>query len=236
MIIDIITAFPAMLAGPIHESMIKRAVDKGVVRINIHNLRDWSRDRHQTIDDAPYGGGAGMVYKIEPLYNCLNEILGSVPASSTEVILASPRGELLEHATVVKLSLVERMIIICGHYKGVDERIKQFFPLREISIGDYILSGGEPAALVLVDAVTRLLPGTLHDAESAFSDSFEDYLLDCDYYTRPEIFKGAGIPEILRSGDHEKIAAWRHQQKEQITRERRPDLYQKYQKIQKQNR
>ena len=233
MIIDIVTAFPAMVSGPIQESIIKRAMDKHLVDIRIHNLRHWTKDKHQTIDDAPYGGGAGMVYKVEPLYDCLQEIQATDSPGAKEWILTSPRGELFDQPKAVKLSLLDRIILICGHYKGVDERIKRFFPLQEVSIGDFVLSGGELAALVIVDAVVRLLPGALHDADSAFTDSFEDYLLDCDYFTRPEVFRGAGIPEVLSSGDHKKIAAWRLHQKDEITKKRRPDLFRNYQKLQK---
>jgi tRNA (guanine37-N1)-methyltransferase len=233
MIIDIVTAFPAMLSGPMEQSMIKRAVDAQVVRIRIHNLRSWTTDKHQTVDDAPYGGGAGMVYKVEPLYNCLQEIQSLDKTNNQEFVLTSPRGQLFNQSQAVKLSLRERLIIVCGHYKGVDERIKQFFPLQELSIGDYVLSAGELAALVIVDTVVRLLPGTLHDIQSALTDSFSEYLLDCDYYTRPDVFKGAAIPNVLNSGDHKKIAEWRLQQRERITKKRRPDLFRKYQKSQK---
>ncbi len=233
MIVDIVTAFPAMVAGPIQESMIKRAVDNQAVQIRIHNLRSWTKDRHQTIDDTPYGGGAGMIYKVEPLYDCLQDVQSQDKSARQELILTSPRGRLFDQPTAVRLSLLDRVIIVCGHYKGIDERIKQFFPLQEISIGDYVLSAGELAALVIVDALVRLLPGTLHDIDSAFSDSFCEGLLDCDYYTRPEEFKGVEIPKILCSGDHQKIAEWKQQQREQITRERRPDLYRKYQKLNK---
>ena len=233
MIVDIVTAFPAMVAGPIQESMIKRAVDNQAVQIRIHNLRGWTKDRHQTIDAPPYGGGAGMIYKVEPLYDCLQDVQSQDKSARQELILTSPRGRLFDQPTAVRLSLLDRLIIVCGHYKGVDERIKKFFPLQEVSIGDYVLSAGELAALVIVDAIVRLLPGTLHDIDSAFSDSFSEGLLDCDYYTRPEEFKGVEIPQILRSGDHQQIAEWRQQQREQITRERRPDLYRKYQKLNK---
>ena len=233
MIVDIVTAFPAMVTGPVQESMIKRAVDNRAVQIRIHNLRGWTKDRHQTIDAAPYGGGAGMIYKVEPLYDCLQDVQSQDKSARQELILTSPRGRLFDQPTAVRLSLLDRLIIVCGHYKGVDERIKKFFPLQEVSIGDYVLSAGELAALVIVDAIVRLLPGTLHDIDSAFSDSFSEGLLDCDYYTRPEEFKGVEIPKILRSGDHQKIAEWRQQQREQITRERRPDLYRKYQKLNK---
>jgi tRNA (guanine37-N1)-methyltransferase len=233
MIVDIITAFPGMVAGPIQESMIKRAVDNQAVQIRIHDLRRWTNDRHQTIDDAPYGGGAGMIYKVEPLYDCLQDIQSQDKSARQELILTSPRGPLFDQPGAVRLSLLDRLIIVCGHYKGVDERIKKFFPLQEVSIGDYVLSAGELAALVIVDAVVRLLPGTLHDIDSAFSDSFSEGLLDCDYYTRPEEFKGVQIPKILCSGDHRKIAEWKQQQREQITRKKRPDLYRKYQKLNK---
>jgi tRNA (guanine37-N1)-methyltransferase len=233
MIIDLVTAFPAMVSGPIQESMIKRAVNNGAVQIRIHNLRRWTKDKHQTIDDTPYGGGAGMIYKVEPLYDCLQEIHSQDRTDRLEMILTSPRGRLFDQPAAVQLSLLERLIIVCGHYKGVDERIKKFFPLRELSIGDYVLSGGELAALVIVDAVVRLLPGTLHDIDSAFTDSFSDYLLDCDHYTRPEEFRGEQIPEILRSGDHRKIAEWQQQQREKTTKKQRPDLFRKYQKYNK---
>jgi tRNA (guanine37-N1)-methyltransferase len=233
MIIDIVTAFPAMVAGPMQESIIKRAIDRKLVDIRVHNLRTWTRDKHQTIDDAPYGGGAGMVYKVEPLYDCLQALQAEDSRAVDAMILTSPRGTLFDQARAVKLSLLDRIVLICGHYKGVDERIKRFFPVQEISIGDFVLSGGELAALAIADAVVRLLPGALHDADSAFTDSFEDYLLDCDYFTRPEVFRGEGIPEVLSSGDHKKIAAWRLQQKEEITKKRRPDLFRKYQKLQK---
>jgi tRNA (guanine37-N1)-methyltransferase len=228
MYIDIITAFPKMLNGPLQESMTKKAVDRAIVEIEIHNLRDWTKDKHQTIDDAPYGGGPGMIYKVEPLYNCLNDLFEQKNHQSRKIILMSPRGEVFSQNAAIKFSLIDHLIIICGHYKGVDERIKQFFPITEISIGDYVLSSGEVASLVMVDAVVRLMPGVLSDMDSAFTDSFNDYLLDCDYYTRPEVFKGVGIPKVLLTGDHKKIDAWRTKQKEEITKVNRPDLYSKY--------
>ncbi len=226
--VDIITAFPQMVSIPLQESIVGRAITKKLVRLNIHDLRNWTADKHRTIDDAPYGGGAGMVYKIEPLYKCIKEIFDNSDAKKREIILTSPRGKQFDQKKAIKLSLIDQIIIICGHYKGIDERLKSFFPIKELSIGDYILSGGEPAAAVIADAVIRLLPGVIGDIDSAMSDSFSEYLLDCDYYTRPEEFKGEKVPQVLLSGNHKKIDSWRLHQKEKITEERRPDLYKKY--------
>jgi tRNA (guanine37-N1)-methyltransferase len=217
-----------MVSIPLEESIVGRAVKKDIVSINTHDLRDWTEDKHRTVDDAPYGGGAGMVFKIQPLYECLSEILEKSNASSRQIILTTPRGVRFDQDKSVKLSLIEQLIIICGHYKGVDERLKSFFPITEVSLGDFILSGGEIPATAIVDSVVRLLPGVLGDMDSAFTDSFNDYLLDCDYYTRPEHFKGVSVPEILLSGDHDKINKWRLNQKKAITKDRRPDLYKKY--------
>jgi len=228
--IDIITAFPQMISVPLSESIVGRAISKNHVKINIHDLRDWTEDKHRTIDDTPYGGGAGMIYKIEPLYKCITEIFEKTESKNRELILTSPRGKVFDQKKAVNLSLIDHLVIICGHYKGVDQRIKSFFRVNEVSVGDYILSGGEIPAVLMVDAVARLLPGVLSDIESAMSDSFSDHLLDCDYYTRPENFKGMSVPEVLLSGDHKKIANWRLEQREKLTREQRPDLYKKYEK------
>lgn len=226
--IDIITAFPKILAEPLQQSIIKNAQQKDIVTINIHNLRDWAKDRHKTIDDAPYGGGAGMIFKIEPLYDCLSELTQSASGKKCKIILTSPRGEKFSQEKATKLSNEENLIIICGHYKGVDERIKKFFSIEEISIGDYILSGGEIPALIFVDAVVRLLPGVISDIDSAWTDSFSENLLDCDYYTRPENFKGLKVPSVLLSGDHKKINKWREEIRIDKTKNKRPDLYIKY--------
>ncbi|TFH00202.1 MAG: tRNA (guanosine(37)-N1)-methyltransferase TrmD [Calditrichales bacterium] len=226
--IDIVTAFPAMVSGPLKESIVNRAVINEHVTIKVHDLRDWTRDKHKTIDDTPYGGGAGMIFKVEPLYACLNEIFEKSGKKRNEIFLTSPRGPVFSQERAVKMSLLDQMIIICGHYKGVDERIKDFFPIKELSIGDFVLSGGEIPAVAVVDAVVRLIPGVLGDIDSAFSDSFNDYLLDCNYFTRPENFKGSVVPSVLLSGNHKKIDAWRLKQKEEITQEHRPDLYKKY--------
>ncbi len=228
--IDIITAFPKMVSAPLRESIVGRAISKNLVCIYTHDLRDWTEDKHRTIDDAPYGGGAGMVYKIEPLYKCLKEIFENSESENREIILTSPRGEIFDQGKAIKLSLIDHLIIICGHYKGIDQRIKSFFPMKEMSIGDFILSGGEIPAVVMIDAMVRLLPGVLSDIDSAMTDSFNDYLLDCDYYTRPEEFKGITVPKVLLSGDHKKIEDWRLEQRENITQKQRPDLYKKYDK------
>jgi tRNA (guanine37-N1)-methyltransferase len=226
--IDIITAFPGLVKGGFEESIIRIALEKGLSQIKVHDLRDWADDKHNTLDDAPYGGGAGMIFKVGPLYRCLTEVIDGSTLSKREIILTSPRGSLVTQKEVTSLSLLEHLIIICGRYKGVDQRICQLFPIRELSIGDYILSGGEPAAVVLVDAVTRLLPGVLHDIDSAFTDSFQEGLLDCDYYTRPQDFQGYSVPEVLLTGDHKRIESWRISNREKITRERRPELYKQY--------
>jgi tRNA (guanine37-N1)-methyltransferase len=226
--IDIITAFPRIVEGVCSESIIKIAQEKAVIKINIHNLRDWADDKHKTIDDTPYGGGAGMIYKVEPLYRCLHDIVEASTFKRYEIILTSPRGALITQDEIISLSLVEQLVIICGRYKGVDQRICKFFPIRELSIGNYVLSGGEPAAIVIIDAVTRLLPGVLHDVDSAWTDSFQDDLLDCDYYTKPREFKGEAVPDVLLSGDHKKIESWRKRNKEKITRKQRPELYKRY--------
>ena len=226
--IDIITAFPQILTEPLQQSIIKRAQQNKIVEINVHDLRKWARDRHKTIDDAPYGGGAGMIFKIEPLYDCLAEISENINLDKVKILLTSPRGETLSQDKATKFSIEEHLIIICGHYKGVDERIKSFFPIEEISIGDFVLSGGEIPALAIVDAVIRLLPGSISDIDSAWSDSFSENLLDCDYYTRPESFKGKKVPEVLLSGNHSKIEKWRDRKRIEITKNNRPDLYKKY--------
>jgi tRNA (guanine37-N1)-methyltransferase len=228
MVIDILSAFPSIVSESLQFSIVKRAISKGAVDIRIHNLRNWAKDRHKTIDDTPYGGGAGMIYMVEPLYDALQDIIANQTSEKRNIVLTSPRGNLFVQETAVKFSLVDHLVIICGHYKGVDERIKEFFPIKEVSIGDYVLSGGEYPALVIVDAVVRLLPGVISDIDSAWSDSFNDNLLDCDYYTRPEVFKDKGVPEVLKSGDHKKIENWKNEKREKITRERRPDLYEKY--------
>ncbi len=226
--IDIITGFPKMLEGPLNDSMIRKAQRKGKVDIILHDLRDYADDRHKTIDDYPYGGGAGMVLKIEPIIRCLDTIFAVKSVEKAELILPSPRGRMFKQNDAKRLSLKNHLVFLCGHYKGIDERIYSFYPFKEISIGDYILSAGEIAALAIVDSVVRLLPGVLKDIDSAFTDSFEDGLLDAPYYTRPDEFRNEKVPDVLLSGNHGKIEEWRRRQREEVTKERRPDLYKKY--------
>ena len=225
--IDVVTAFPSIVKPPLEESIIKRAVRAGVVDICIHDLRDWAKGRHKTIDDTPYGGGAGMVFKVEPLDDCLKDLLKESDRN-TRILLTSPRGKVFDQKQATQMSLENHLILICGRYKGVDERIKALYPVEEISIGDFVLTGGELAALVVIDSVVRLLPGAISDIDSAWSDSFNDELLDCNYYTRPEEFKGQKVPKVLLSGDHKKISEYRMSERISITRQNRPDLYKKY--------
>jgi tRNA (guanine37-N1)-methyltransferase len=221
--IDIITILPRLLDGPFADSILQRAQDKGLVEIHIHDLRQYSEDKHQRVDDYAYGGGAGMVMRIEPIYKCLNEL--KAERDYDEIIYMSPDGERLEQALCNRLSSYTNLIILCGHYKGVDERVREHLVTKEISIGDYVLSGGELAAAVLTDSIIRLLPGVLNDETSALSDSFQDNLLAPPVYTRPEEFKGWKVPELLLSGHLAKIDDWRHQQSLERTKARRPDLF-----------
>jgi tRNA (guanine37-N1)-methyltransferase len=240
MIIDILTLFPKMFDNVLGESIIKRARAKGLVRIDIHNLRDWTHDAHRTADDKPFGGGPGMVMKVEPVYRALEELLDSSfvkdlrktkyekrkTKAKTRVILLTPQGKKLDQAIVKKLAKEKRLILVCGHYEGVDERIRSLVD-DEVSIGDYILTCGEIPALVLIDAVTRLIPGVLGDDESASEESFENGLLEYPQYTRPADFRGARVPAVLLSGDHKAIRQWRRNEAIKRTRKRRPDLLQK---------
>jgi tRNA (guanine37-N1)-methyltransferase len=219
---DILTLFPGMFSGPFDESIIKRARDKQLIDISLHNIRDWATDRHQTADDAPYGGGAGMVMKVEPLSASIEAVKAQNPESS--VVLTSPQGRQLTHQVALELSQRAGLIIVCGRYEGIDERIRSIYAEDDISLGDFILSGGEIAAMVLVDAVTRLIPGALGSSESAETDSFGDGLLEYPQYTRPPEFKGLSVPEALLSGNHELIRKWRRKESLRKTRALRPDL------------
>jgi tRNA (guanine37-N1)-methyltransferase len=220
--IDVVTGFPRLLDGPLHESMLKRAQEKGLATIGVHDLRDYATDRHRTIDDTPYGGGAGMILKPEPVFACVEALRHE--RNYDEVIYLSADGETLTQQSANRLSLQSSMILLCGHYKGIDERIRTSLVTREISIGDYVLTGGELPALVLIDAVVRLIPGVLNDGESLLTDSFQDGLLDSPSYTRPAEFRGMGVPDVLLSGNHEEIAAWRNEQRRTRTGERRKDM------------
>lgn len=223
MIIDIITLFPDMFRGPFEESILRRAQERGLVILRLHNLRSFTRDKHQQVDDYPYGGGPGMVLKPEPIARAIRSITAGED-TPVRVVLLTPQGERLTQGKVNALSLEPHLILLCGRYKGMDERIRQRFVTDEISIGDYVLSGGELAAMVLVDALVRLLPGALGDAESALDDSFQNGLLDCPWYTRPEEFEGMRVPDVLVSGHHERVRQWRQEEALRRTRERRPDL------------
>ena len=220
--IDVVTGFPALVAGPLEESILRRARDAGIVDIVVHDLRDYATDRHRTIDDAPYGGGAGMILKVEPVFAAIESLTRE--RHYDEVIYLSADGERFTQQSANALSMSESLILLCGHYKGIDERIRQKLVTREISIGDYVLTGGELPALVLIDAVVRLIPGALHDGESMLTDSFQDGLLDAPSFTRPPEFRGMRVPDVLLSGNHEEIAAWRMEQRRRRTGERRTDL------------
>lgn len=233
MIIDIVTLFPEMFDGPLDESIVKRARQAGLAEIRLHDLRDWTRDKHRKADDEMFGGGAGLVMKAEPLFLCHDELLARAQAHRPEapkplVVLTSPQGRLLDQELARSLSVeVGHLLVVCGHYKGVDERFVEACVDLELSIGDYVLSGGELPAMVLVDALVRLLPGAIGSAESAETDSLEDGLLDAPVYTRPAECRGLAVPEILLSGHHARIEAWRLEQRRERTRLKRPDLWER---------
>ncbi len=220
--IDILTIFPGMFQGPFSHSIIKRAVEKKAVEIHLHDIRDYALDKHRRVDDYPFGGGAGMVMMIEPIERCMDSLRAQ--RSYDEVIFMTPDGEMFDQPLANSLSMKENLMILCGHYKGIDERIRQHLITMEISVGDYVLSGGELPAAVLTDAVVRLIPGVLGDETSALSDSFQDGLLSPPVYTRPAIYKGWAVPDVLLSGHDRKIAEWRQEQAIQRTGKRRPGL------------
>jgi len=216
----IVTLFPEYFAGPLGTSILARAAAKGRASYMVRDLRDWTHDRHHTADDAPFGGGAGMVLKPEPFFEMQGELRRAAP-----IILLSARGRPMTHDDAVRWSLGAQLTLLCGHYKDVDQRVADGVATEEISVGDFVLTGGEPAALCVVDAVVRLLPGALGDHESAAGDSHYDGLLAPPSYTRPAEYRGRNVPEVLTSGDHAKIEAWRKAEAERLTRERRPDLW-----------
>jgi tRNA (guanine37-N1)-methyltransferase len=221
--INVVTLFPDWFTAPLASSILGRAAKAGVVQYRVVQLRGYTHDKHQTVDDTPYGGGAGMVLKVEPFVEAVEDLKVKGP-----IVLLSARGKLFTHDTAVRYSVGSELTLLCGHYKDVDQRVADGLRAEEISIGDFVLSGGEPAALCIVDAVVRLLPGALGDHESASSDSHYEGLLAPPSYTRPPSYRGLDVPEVLLSGDHDKIAAWREAQAERLTRERRPDLWQKH--------
>ena len=234
MFFDILTLFPAMFEGVFGDSIIRRALDGGKISLTLDNIRDYAQSRHNTVDDYPYGGDAGMLLKPEPLARAITAARKRHENHNPVVLLMSPQGEKLDHARCVELGKESGLILVCGRYKGVDQRIIDHYIDREISIGDYVLSGGEIAAMVVVETITRLIPGVLGDRESAERDSFYNGLLSPPHYTRPEEFEGVRVPEVLLSGHHAHIAAWQHEQALAKTALLRPDLYQAW-KEQKHN-
>jgi tRNA (guanine37-N1)-methyltransferase len=214
--IDIVTGLPRLLESPLQESILKRAQEKEIVEIVIHDLRAYTHDKHNTIDDAPYGGGAGMVMKPEPFFECVESL--KKQRTYDEIVFLSADGELLTQNIATELSLKKNLMLLCGHYKGVDQRVRDAIVTREISIGDYVLTGGELAAAVVADAVVRLIPGVLNDGESALTDSFQDGLLGCPQYTRPAEYREMKVPDVLLSGDHKEVEKWRQEQREKRTR------------------
>jgi len=220
--IDIVTGLPKLLESPLQESILRRAQDKGKVEIVVTDLRRFAHDKHQTIDDTPYGGGSGMILKPGPIFECIECL--KADRQYDEIILLTPDGEQFNQGLANELSLKENLLLVCGHYKGVDERVREALITREISIGDYVLTGGELAAAVVTDAIVRLVPGVLNDSESALSDSFQDGLLGSPDYTRPPEYRGIKVPEVLLSGNHAEIEKWRQEQRLERTRKRRKDL------------
>ncbi len=224
--IDIISAVPQLLEGPLNYSIVGKAREEGLVDIYIHDLRDYSTDNHNKVDDYPYGGGAGMVLTPQPIFSCIEELQDQ--REYDEVILTTPSGTPFEQKKANALSVKKNLIFLCGHYKGVDQRVRDTLITKEYSIGDFVLSGGELPAMAMVDSIVRLLPGALGDSESALTDSFQNDLLEGAVYTRPAVFKGMEVPEVLRSGDHQKVKEWRLKQSLKRTQEVRPDLYKKF--------
>jgi len=222
--INVVTLFPEWFAAPLASSILGRAAAAGLVQYRVVQLRDYTHDKHHTVDDSPYGGGAGMVLRAEPLVEAVEDL----KVVQDPIVLLSARGTLFTHDTAVRYSLGSELTLLCGHYKDVDQRVVDVLGAKEVSIGDFVLSGGEPAALCVVDAVVRLLPGALGDHESASSDSHYEGLLAPPSYTRPPSYRGLDVPDVLLSGDHDKIAAWRAAQAERLTKERRPDLWLKH--------
>jgi tRNA (guanine37-N1)-methyltransferase len=237
--IDIISIFPGMFAAVLNESIIKRAQAKGKVKLSVHNLRDYTRDKHKKVDDRPFGGGSGMVMTAEPIFNAVEHIKSQVKGapglqrSRSQVILLSPQGKRLDQKIAKRLARHKHLILICGHYEGIDERVRQYLVDQEISIGDYVLTGGELPAMVLVDCMVRLIPGVLGDKNSLADESFEAGILEYPQYSRPAVFRGRKVPAVLLSGNHKKIEAWRRLYALKATKKKRPDLLQKKGEIQR---
>lgn len=230
MFFEVLTLFPAMFQGAFDDSIIHRAVEKGLVKITLTNIRDFALDRHKTVDDYPYGGDAGMLMKCGPVVDAIKAAQERLAQSQPKVVYLSPHGQKLDHALVEELLKENALILLCGRYKGIDERVRKKYVDKEISIGDYVLSGGEIPAMVLVDAITRLIPGVLGNRESAENDSFYNGLLSPPQYTRPEIFEGEKVPEVLVGGHHRLIKEWQIEQARKMTQEQRPDLWERNKK------
>jgi tRNA (guanine37-N1)-methyltransferase len=222
--IHFVTIFPRMLEAPLSEGIVQRARDAGLVRIGAHDLRDFTDDKHRCVDDAPFGGGPGMVMKAEPFFRAVAAVLPEGPGPNDAVVLLSPRGRRFDQGTAERYARLTRLVLLCGRYEGVDERVGQALASEEISLGDFVLTGGEVAALAVAEATVGLLPGALGDGDSAAADSFADGLLDFPHYTRPALVRGLSVPELLLSGDHGKVARWRRKQALRTTCERRPEL------------
>lgn len=222
---DVLTLFPEIFSGYLGESLLKLAIERGLVEVHLHDFRDWATDKHRTVDDRPFGGGPGMVLKVEPLVPCVEEVRRRRPDPG-HLVMLTPQGRRLDQAAVERLAERKRILLLCGRYEGFDERIRQILEPEEISIGDFVVNGGEVAAMTVIDAVIRLVPGVLGDEESSQSDSFSgaERLLECAQYTRPRRYRGLEVPPILLSGNHEEIARWREENSRQRTCERRGDL------------
>jgi len=223
---DVLTLFPEILSGYLGQSLVKLAIERGLIEVGLHNIRDWAGSKHNTVDDRPFGGGPGMVLKVEPVVECV-EAVQQAAKTPGHLIMLSPQGRKLDQRIVEELAAHQRLLLLCGRYEGFDERVKEILLPDEISIGDYILGGGEVAAMVLIDAIARLVPGVLGDEDSNRQDSFsgEDRLLEFAQYTRPREYRGLSVPEILLGGNHEEIARWRMEQSARRTREKRADLW-----------
>jgi tRNA (guanine37-N1)-methyltransferase len=222
--IDVVTIFPRMVEGPLSDGIVQRAREAGLVDLRVHDLRDHTDDRHRTVDDAPFGGGPGMVMKAEPFFRALEAIRKDGPAEREAVVLLSPRGRPFDQEAARRLARLDRLVLLCGRYEGIDERVAEGLATEELSLGDFVLTGGETAALAVVEATVRLVPGALGDEGSAETDSFEGGLLDWPHYTRPATWRGRNVPEVLVSGDHGRIRRWRRREALRATRARRPDL------------
>ena len=219
-----VTIFPRMLEGPLADGIVQRARERGIVDVRVHDLREHTDDKHRTVDDAPFGGGPGMVMKAEPFFRAVEAIRADAPAAGEAVVLLTPRGRRFEQETARRFAGLDRLVLLCGRYEGIDERVAEGVATEETSLGDFVLTGGEVAALAVVEATVRLLPGALGDSGSAEADSFEGRLLDWPHYTRPATWRGRSVPEVLVSGDHGRIRRWRRREALRATRERRPDL------------